>query len=270
MSDRCSSFTQKGTQCTKKRFSGGGIYCGIHKKNPITEVKQEEKVEPTQCSGTTKKGYRCSKRSLMNEKYCSLHIRNKNYSSNEPRETCASYTNRGTRCHIPKVTGSIYCSIHKDNPIPEPKYKEYTFDEYFNDFRNYFDKEFSKARPNFYKCCYYSCWNNVHGPSDFCYLHKNNTKFNDTKSYETKSSNNIDVFKNYSLDSKFRLLTIDKQQNLISAMKNYKIDPPSIKLEEVKKIYRKLAMENHPDKGGDAEKFKKILSDKELMENFLK
>ena len=28
--------------------------------------------------------------------------------------------------------------------------------------------------------------------------------------------------------------------------------------DEVKKTYRKLAREHHPDKGGDAEKFKKI------------
>ena len=28
--------------------------------------------------------------------------------------------------------------------------------------------------------------------------------------------------------------------------------------DEIKKSYRKLAMEHHPDKGGDAEMFKKI------------
>ena len=28
--------------------------------------------------------------------------------------------------------------------------------------------------------------------------------------------------------------------------------------DEIKKIYRKLAKENHPDKGGDEETFKKI------------
>ena len=28
--------------------------------------------------------------------------------------------------------------------------------------------------------------------------------------------------------------------------------------EEIKKVYRKLVKENHPDKGGDEEKFKKI------------
>ena len=44
--------------------------------------------------------------------------------------------------------------------------------------------------------------------------------------------------------------------------------------EEVKKAYRKLAREHHPDKGGDAEKFKKIqgayeiLSDPQKRQNF--
>ena len=36
---------------------------------------------------------------------------------------------------------------------------------------------------------------------------------------------------------------------------------------EIKKSYRKLAKENHPDKGGDAEKFKQISGAYEVLSN---
>jgi molecular chaperone DnaJ len=40
---------------------------------------------------------------------------------------------------------------------------------------------------------------------------------------------------------------------------------PTATEEEIKKAYRKKAMENHPDKGGDAEEFKKVLDAYEIL-----
>ena len=36
---------------------------------------------------------------------------------------------------------------------------------------------------------------------------------------------------------------------------------------EIKKAYHKLAMKNHPDKGGDADKFKEITDAYEILSN---
>ena len=45
--------------------------------------------------------------------------------------------------------------------------------------------------------------------------------------------------------------------------------PNTATLEDVKRVYRKLALTNHPDKGGDPEKFKNILNYYELLTKYL-
>jgi hypothetical protein len=79
----------------------------------------------------------------------------------------------------------------------------------------------------------------------------------------------VQIFKNSVLDTRLSYYTSVKRDGIITAMKNYEIDPPSITLVIVKKIYLKRALQYHPDKGGDQEKFKEVLRDKELMEEFL-
>jgi curved DNA-binding protein CbpA len=42
---------------------------------------------------------------------------------------------------------------------------------------------------------------------------------------------------------------------------------PQASAEEIKKAYRKLSMQHHPDKGGDAEQFKKISEAYSILSN---
>ena len=221
------------------------------------------------------------------------------------RKKCTSFTKGGTPCCKFAMEELEYCSVHRNKHYEKPadydeKKKEQ--DDYWKNYQKSYEQHkcsymggcntivgghgqfcwMHLPKQSTYKCSHLFCFNNVSAPGLFCYLHIQKTY----KCSNMYCVNNVNVayqycylhtskptviifFNNTLLDNKLIWMDQTKKQKLADAIKNYDIDPKTINLNDVKKIYRKRSMIHHPDKGGDVEKFKKNLSDKELIEEFL-
>ena len=112
----------------------------------------------------------------------------------------------------------------------------------------------------YYKCFIIGCKNYKCRYEIYCEYHCDMYK----KKYKTDTFNdkNIEYKYNY-------ILTQKEREDVLLAISFYKLEKNNLVLGDINKKYRKLAIENHPDKGGDVEIFKKILCYKEVLEKLL-
>jgi len=88
--------------------------------------------------------------------------------------------------------------------------------------------------------------------SDFDFGNSN-FNFNNNQSNQSNQSSSYQSSSNLTVDAHFRIL---------------KLNIKTATLMDVKKSFRKLAMEHHPDKGGNAEEFGKITESKNVCEKY--
>lgn len=69
--EHCSSLTKNGNKC--KNYVSSEHLCGVHLRMKKSGKKLPETIK--MCSGITKKGEKCSRRALLDEEYCGIHLK---------------------------------------------------------------------------------------------------------------------------------------------------------------------------------------------------
>ncbi len=80
----------------------------------ISEEKEERGNEQLRCSGLTKKGSRCLKKSFTNSEFCYIHSNSVQEANKEstPKAKCAGTTVKGNKCSKFAVDGKPFCRVH--------------------------------------------------------------------------------------------------------------------------------------------------------------
>ena len=87
---------------------------GSHVSPQIAEEKKEGGNEQLRCSGLTKKGSRCLKKSATNSEFCHIHSKSAQEDNKEstPKAECVGTTVKGNKCSKFAVDGTPFCRVH--------------------------------------------------------------------------------------------------------------------------------------------------------------
>lgn len=291
---QCIGITKKGNRCKKNAKYEN--YCVQHKLNH-DNFNNEVIKNKYKCFGIIKTGEACTRNAINNTSYCSIHDENTDrinleyLVSEKKKKFCTAICKNGRKCSHIATEENIYCKVHINyNSEDEINYN--SWDILYNNKGDIDDQKFKDLKWENNNDIY-----NIHYEPQFQYeqnykewkreeslrIERERERERERKEQEwqeqfkkrweetekeTKYQNerrNI-VFKNILLNNKFLSLKPAIQKDILEAIPYFEVTVQNIDYNNIKSKYRKLVFQLHPDKGGDAEKFKILQKYKDAID----